>query len=433
MLAVEASRALDYKPIVAEALVTSADLLLMTGEGAVGPIATEAAEIATTVHDDRTASRAYAIGLLDAVNRPDISRLEALLPVARATAARTKDPAALADFDHAASWGYRALGRFDDAERACRDALEQSAKLDEYRRDAIRDNAYGCFAQTFGQRGNGREALTWVDQWIELVDQRFGKGRLGTLPALRTKVTVLQLLHDPEAAITLNQRVLAISSASYGGDHASMVNDLFVHVKLLRTTGRIPGALTAARRALALVDASRATDVRTRVLAEETLAEVLGMSGDRKGMYEHYETALALAERSLTEHDDRLATIRYSFGLVLFRDDVLDRADVLFDKAKVAWQHLRSPKQYYAEIQHAMLRAQQQRCGEAMPMYAHVIAGAAPGVPRMKAQLGLADCLAQAGELTRARELFATVAREGPALPGGDELAKVANAWLAEH
>jgi hypothetical protein len=66
-------------------------------------------------------------------------------------------------------------------------------------------------------------------------------------------------------------------------------------------------------------------------------------------------------------------------------------------------------------------------------MYAHVIAGAVPGVQRMKAQMGLADCLAQAGELTRATELFAAVAREGPALPGGAELATIANAWLAKH
>jgi serine/threonine protein kinase/tetratricopeptide (TPR) repeat protein len=431
--AVDDSRTLGYQPLLAEALVAKADLMLVTGDTALAATAAEAAEVATTAHDDRVASRAYSIGLLDAVNRPDISRLEALLPVARATATRTNDPTTLADFDHAASWGYRALGRFDDAERACRDALEQSAKLDEFRREAIRDNAYGCFAETYAQRGNGVEATKWVDKWIELVDQRYGKGRLGTLQALRAKVTVLQLLHDHEAAITLNQRVLAISNATYGGDHASMINDLFVHARLLRTTGRVPGALTAARRALALADASKATDVRMRVLAEETLAEVLGMSGDRKGMYEHYETALALAERSLTKDDDRLATIRYNLGLALFQDNLLDRADVLFGQATTTWQHLRSPKQYYAEVQHAMLRAQQERCADAMPMYSHVIAGAAPGVQRMKAQLGLADCLAQAGELARAKELFATVAREGPSLPGGGELATIAKAWLAEN
>jgi tetratricopeptide (TPR) repeat protein len=191
--------------------------------------------------------------------------------------------------------------------------------------------------------------------------------------------------------------------------------------------------MTAASRALALVEKSRATDVRTRVLAEETLAELLGMSGDRKAMYEHYETALAAAEGSLTADDDHLATLRYSLGLALFHDDILDRADDLFGKAMTAWQHLRSPKQYYAEVERAMLRAQQHRCADAMPMYSHVIAGAAPGVQRMTAQLGLADCLAEAGDLARAKELFATVVREGPALPGGDELAKIANAWLAEH
>jgi tetratricopeptide (TPR) repeat protein len=231
------------------------------------------------------ASRAYAIGLIDAVNRPDLSRLDALLPVARATAIRTGDPDGLADFDHAAAWAYRALGRYDDAESACRDALAQAAKLDEYRREAIRDDAYGCFAETYAQRGNGREALRWVDEWIDLVDKRFGKDRLGTLQALRTKVTVLQLVGEYEAAISLNQRVLAISSATYGGDHETMLDDLFVHVRLLRAAGRVPGAMTAARRALALVEKSRATDVRTRVLAEDTLAELLGMSGDRKAMY----------------------------------------------------------------------------------------------------------------------------------------------------
>jgi tetratricopeptide (TPR) repeat protein len=431
--AVDDSRALAYQPLLAEALVAKADLQLVTGDVALAATASEAAEVATTVHDDRVASRAYAIGLLDAVNRPDVSRLEALLPVARATAIRTGDPAALADFDHAGSWGYRALGRYDDAEHACRDALAQAAKLDEYRRDQIRDDAYGCLAETYAQRGKGREATQWVDKWIELVEQRFGEGRLGTLQALRAKVTVLQLLHDHEAAITLNQRVLAISNASYHGDHVSMLDDLFVHVRLLRASGRVPGALTAARRALALADASKDTNVRTRVLAEETLAEMLGMTGDRKGMYEHYETALALAEGSLTDDDDHLATLRYSFGLALFHDDILDRADVLFGKATIAWQHLRSPKQYYAEVEHAMLRAQQHRCVDAIPMYSHVIAGAAPGVQRIKAQLGLADCLAEAGDLTRAKELFATVAREGPALPGGDELATIAKAWLAAH
>ncbi len=431
--AVEDSRALGYQPVLAEALVAKADLMLVTGDVAVAVTAAEAAEIATTVHADRVASRAYAISLLDAVNRPDVSRLEALLPIARATAIRTGDPTGLADFDHAAAWGYRALGRFDDAERACQDALEQAAKLDEYRGAAIRDAAYGCFAETYAQRGNGREATKWVDKWIELVEQRFGKGRLGTLQALRTKVAVLQLVGDHDAAITLNQRVLAISSATYGGDHVSMLDDLFVHVRLLRAAEKLPGALTAARRALALADASPKTDVRTRVLGEETLAQVLGMSGDRKGMYEHYETALAIAEGSLTSDDDRLATLRYSFGLALFHDDMLDRADVLFGKAMLAWQHLRSPKQYYAEVEHAMLRAQQHRCVDAMPMYSHVIAGAAPGVQRMKAQLGLADCLAEAGDLTRAKELFATVAREGPALPGGAELAKIAKDWLAAH
>jgi tetratricopeptide (TPR) repeat protein len=434
--AVEDSRTLGYQPMLAEALVAKADLQLLTGDPAVRATASEAAEIAATVHADRVASRAYAISLLDAVNRPDMSRLETLLPVARATAIRTGDPTGLADFDHAASWGYRALGRYDDAESACRDALEQAGKLDEYRRDAIRDDAYGCYAETYAQRGNGREAMKWVDKWIELVEKRFGNGRLGTLQALRAKVTVLQLLHDHEAAISLNQRVLAITNVTYGGDHVTMLDDLFVHVRLLRSAGRVPGAMTAARRALALVNASQKTDVRTRVLAEETLGEVLGMSGDRKGMFEHYETALAIAEGSLTSDDDHLATLRYSFGLALFHDDDnlnLDRADDLFGKAKLAWQHLRSPKQYYAEVEHAMLRAQQHRCSEAMPMYSHVIAGAQPGVQRMKAQLGLGDCLAEAGDLTRAKELFATVAREGPALPGGDELAKIASAWLAEH
>ncbi len=426
------SRALAYQPLLAEALVAKADLQAVTGED-VAPTAAEAAEVASTVHADRIAARAYAIGLLAAVNRPDLSKVEALLPVARSTANSTKDAAALADFDHAASWAYRALGRFDDAEAACKDALEQSTKLDEYRRDAIRDDAYGCFAETFAQRGKGREANEWADKWIDLVDKRFGKGRLGTLPALRTKVTVLQLLHDLEAAITLNQRVLAISVASHGGDHISMLNDLFVHVRLLRTTGRVPGALTAAKRALALVESSKQTDLRTRVLAEETLAQVLGMTGDKKAMYEHYETALALAEGNLTADDDRLATLRYSFGLVLFNDNVLDRADTLFGKATTAWQHLRSPKQYYAEVQHAMLRAQQHRCAEAMPMYSHVIAGAPPGVQRLKAQLGLGDCLAQTGDLARAKELFTTVAKEGPSLPGGTELAAIAKAWLDEN
>ena len=174
--------------------------------------------------------------------------------------------------------------------------------------------------------------------------------------------------------------------------------------------------------------------MRTRVIAEETLAELLGMSGDRKAMYEHYETALAAAEGSVTADDDHLATLRYSLGLALFQDDILDRADVLFGQATTAWQHLRSPKQYFAEVEHAMLRAQQHRCGEAMPMYAHVIAGAAPGVQRMKAQqLGLGDCLSGGRRPRARRELFATVAREGPALPGGDELAKIAAAWLAAN
>jgi tetratricopeptide (TPR) repeat protein len=430
---VEDSRALGYQPVLAEALLAKADLQLVTGDPAVAATAAEAAELAVTVQADRVASRAYAIGLLEAVNRPDLSRLDALLPVARAAAVRTGDPAGLADFDHAASEGYRALGRFDQAEAACRDALAQAAKLDELQREAIHDDAYGCLAETFAQRGDGHEASRWVEAWLELVDKRFGKDHLGTLQALRTKVTVLQLLGDLAAAIALNDRVLAIASMTYGGDHVTMLDDLFVHARLLRSAGKVPGAMTAARRALALADTSRSTDVRTRVLAEETLAELLGMSGDHKAMYEHYETALAAAEGSLAADDDHLASLRYNLGLVLFQDDLLDRADDLFGKATAAWQHVRSPKQYFAEVEHAMLRAQQHRCGDAMPMYAHVIAGAAPGVQRMKAQLGLADCLAEAGDLARAKELFATVAREGSTLPGGDELATIANAWLAEH
>ncbi|MEO8698977.1 MAG: serine/threonine-protein kinase [Kofleriaceae bacterium] len=432
--AVADSRALGYAPALAEALVAKADLQLLTGDPAVAATASEAGEIAVTANADRTASRAYTIGLFDAVSRPDLPRLEALLPVARATATRTADPATLAEFDHAAASSYRALGRYDDAERACRDALEQVPKVAEFRSDFIRDVAYGCLAETFAKRGNREEASRWADEWITLVEKRFGKNRLGTLSALRTKVTVLQLLGQYEPAIELNRRVLAISTATFGGDHVTMLDDLFVHVRLLRGAGKVPGAMSAARRALALVDSSRSTDVRARVLAEATLAEVLGMTGDPKGMYEHYETALAAAEGGLTADDDRLASLRYSLGLALFHGDAnLDRAAELFGKAMTTWQHLRSPKQYYAEVELAMLRAQQHRCADAMPMYSHVIAGAAPGVQRLKAQLGLGTCLTEAGELARATELFAAVAREGAGLPGGAELAAIARAWLAEH
>src|SRR5207237_9796670 len=102
---------------------------------------------------------------------------------------------------------------------------------------------------------------------------------------------------------------------AYKADHVTMLADLLVHASMLRAAGRIPGAITAAKRALALVDKSRPGDVRTRVLAEQTLAELSGMSGDRNAMYEHYETALAAAEGSLTAERQALAALTSRRGL----------------------------------------------------------------------------------------------------------------------
>jgi hypothetical protein len=436
--AVADARALGYAPVTAEALLVRAELLDDKLDPEAGTLASEAAEIAVTAHADRTAARAYTLAAVEAADRADFTRLDVLVPVARAAAVRVGTPDVLAAFDHAASRAAIAEARYGDAQALCIEALAQAARTStatweaDKQHDAVLDDAYGCFSELMIGRGALRAGMPWVSAWLAHLKAAFQSAKpIAGFGALRAKLELDYHAGDyARAADGIRYQMAGVEVTTGIDKGVATFDDVATMERMYRDAGQRSAAVVEARALLAIAKANP-LDARRQLVAEIVRGDVAALTDDRATMYTHYATALAGADKLFRPDDDRRAEIRFRIAQAYAQDGAADRADALFVEALAIWQRTGSPHRFDAMAERAALREEQGDCAGAVAGLSGAVHGIEDRLARARAKFELAVCVDITGDRAKARELIGAVATDiGPSSP---ELAQLAADWLVTH
>jgi|GEM_PF-3455876 len=436
--AVTDARALGYAPVTAEALLVRAQLLDDKLDPEAGAVAAEAAELAVTAHADRTAAKAYTLAVVEAADRGDFARLDVLVPVARAAAVRVATPEVLASFDHAASRAATAEARYGEANALCVDALAQIARTStttweaEKDRDAVLDDAYGCFTELWIGRGSLRAGMPWVVAWLAHLQTAFQAAKpIAGFGAQRARLELDYHAGGYAKAVEGIRYQMAGVEVTTGIDKGvATFDDIATMERMYRDAGQRSGAVVEARELLAIAKANP-LDARRRIVTEVVRGDLAALTDDRAAMYTHYATALADADKLFRPDDDRRAEIRFRIAQAYAQDGAGERADELFEQALAIWQRTGSPHTFDALAERAALREEQGDCATAIATFARAVDGIEDRLARARARFELAICVDIKGDRAKARTVVGAVARDaGPYSP---ELGQLAADWLVTH
>jgi hypothetical protein len=368
---------LGYPPFLAEALLANA-IAVGANDGARSlALAERAVELATEHHADRSAVRALAYLLGLAANRPDRARVEVLIPVLRAAARRTGDPALEAYATVVIGTGDLVLGDYAGGLDKCERGL---AAQD---RDRDGDSlAFQCAV-------NANLGLGRIDAAIAAVDRLYG--------------------HELEY---------------FGAGNPGLAEALQLRSMVLRRIGKFDEAPRSMGARASLAQLLRAAGTPAQVA--ESFAE--------------FRAALAVGETALSADDQRLASVRASYGMALGEAGDRQTALAQLDLAAQAFARAGNPRGAVIQVMRAQLLVDDRRCAEAIGLLEPAIVALEKVDVRnmLSGKLELAGCLWSVdGPLRDRKRAHALVveARAGALGRGAAGTAMVASCdeWLASH
>jgi tetratricopeptide (TPR) repeat protein len=429
---------LGYPPFLAEALLANA-IAVGANDGARSlALAERAVELATEHHADRSAVRALAYLLGLAANRPDRARVEVLIPVLRAAARRTGDPALEAYATVVIGTGDLVLGDYAGGLDKCERGL---AAQD---RDRDGDSlAFQCAVNANLGLGRIDAAIAAVDRLYGHELEYFGAGNPGLAEALQLRSMVLRRIGKFDEALAAQREVLALAEGAFGVDSRDVAEALIPLAQMMHEAGRVDEGLTYIRRALAILERTDAPPTALSMGARASLAQLLRAAGTPAQVAEsfaEFRAALAVGETALSADDQRLASVRASYGMALGEAGDRQTALAQLDLAAQAFARAGNPRGAVIQVMRAQLLVDDRRCAEAIGLLEPAIVALEKVDVRnmLSGKLELAGCLWSVdGPLRDRKRAHALVveARAGALGRGAAGTAMVASCdeWLASH
>jgi tetratricopeptide (TPR) repeat protein len=437
--AVARAEVLGYAPFLAEALLAQG--LALSGDGGPRPdeLVQRAIELATESHADRTAVTALATALGLAANRPDRSRVELLIPLLRAAARRAGDRALETHAAVVIGTGELVLSRYDVALAACEGAIADGVPRDR----ETEGLALQCLVNANLALGRVDAATAAIERLLREEVEYFGADNPGLIQSMQQHVIVLRRVGKFEEAHAAQRRVVELAERALGPDSREVADALILLGQLMHEAGRIDDGIVHLRRALAIFERTDVAPSSMVMSARVSLAQLLRASkrpADRPEMFEQYRAAIAIGESILAPDDQRLATVRASYGMAL--GETGDRVEALaqLDRAAAAFARAGNPRGAAIQVMRAQLLVDDKRLGDAIPLLeAAIVALEKVDVMNMLVgKLELASCLWIVDGPLRDRRRAHALVRDVRAVAltrgaAGTAMVASCDEWLASH
>jgi tetratricopeptide (TPR) repeat protein len=314
--AVEASRALGYRPLESQALAMLGFAQSELGDVGTAEKSLEDAELAARAGRD-TVSEVNAWGYLIG-NAQQQAHYERALEYGRHGFAAFEalghaDERPLARLLYALARIYADQGKYAEA-------------LDYSRRElAIRQHADGpestlaalsheAVARVLGNVGRYVEAESEVRRALAIQEKLLGPDHPAFASSLFNLAYALFGQGRYDEALAYYRRNVAIWEASFGRDHPRLAIPLANIGDILRIQGKYDAALQYDRRALAITEKARGPEHPDVALALNNIGDVLRLQGNPNDAIVHYERALTIWEKAFGPQHGNVAVALTGIG-----------------------------------------------------------------------------------------------------------------------
>lgn len=157
--------------------------------------------------------------------------------------------------------------------------------------------------------GNFNGALPYLEQALQLRQERFGAAAPETAECMDSLGLLLKDLGDLERARTLLEQALALRRQALGEDHADTAQSYNDLGELLRASGDLPAAQGLFKQALAIVHSTLGIDHPHTLVVLNNLGMACLSAGDLSGAHGYLQQTLDTRRRVLGEmHPDTAAS-----------------------------------------------------------------------------------------------------------------------------
>ncbi len=307
-----AARLLEYKPLLAEALLLQAKLLDAAGDfKAAEQAMLESVDLAEASRHDELTAKVWT-DLVFNVGYRQSRHDEAHQWARRARAAILRlggDDLLESTLLNTVGGVLQSQGRFDEAIDHYRRSLAlKEAKLGPEHTDVAM--VVGNLGIALGRIGKFEEALAFHRRAIASSEKIFGPDHPQVATALNNLCTVLDNMGRPEEALPLQDRALKIRERALGPEHPLLATSFNNQCVVLGALGRTEEALPLCRRARAIIEKTLGPQSSRVAILLNSEAAALAHGERHAEALALYERALALREQSLgPTHPDLVADL----------------------------------------------------------------------------------------------------------------------------
>jgi tetratricopeptide (TPR) repeat protein len=296
------------------------------------------AELATANQLDREAARAWTQAQIAAGTDGAVEALATLAPIARASAARTKDKELIAMQRAMYARGLVRARKWQEGAQACRAAYEEAQKLD---KRVVSDEARTCMIEALVPLGLTTEYEPIVAKAIEDKTKELGADHPTVADLLKVKVAADLRVGKLAEARKTAERVLEIRKRVYPSPHLKIAEALDELASVAQAEGRDKEALELYQQALAATDDTKIEQAILITGVHTNLAMMLNSQGHdgHKRAIEHFETAAALVRKTSGPESIPLAVLLINYGQIKSEDNVEVSLGMLGESRRIFEKH----------------------------------------------------------------------------------------------
>lgn len=294
---VASARQLGYGPALAEALQRLGHVELQLEDPKAGADLTEAAKLAASARDDRSAVRAWTDLLTAAGNQPDHPDLFTTTVVAAETeAARTGAPGDQAAIDLVKGHSFAQSGKLAEGLEACQRALATLTKLHGDIALELRP-ALHCLGQIDEEKGDYPAARDWLGKALAIDRNVLGDDHPETAEDLQTLGELELRTGNFKHGLELATQAIAVRERAFGAESDAVAKSEVTIANLLIDSGHPEEALPHVQRGIAIATKNHGPDSAYVAPAYASLGTAYTDMKRRDEAVALFERAIAINER----------------------------------------------------------------------------------------------------------------------------------------
>ncbi len=306
----DAATSLGHPGLLAQALGRYAEIM-ESEDPAAAKAALEQALAEAARAGDRDQEAFLSLRMLErAYKKGERDPIEALLPIARAAAAREGVSRALRrDFANREAIALDRLGKFDEALQAC-------ARIAPLEDDShLTSTQCPCVVTSEAQRND--EAVRYCQAALDVSIKELGEHHPLTAARMANQAMALGRIGRNEESLAMSERSLAVNEATYGPDSLDVAEVLAIVAGKRIHLGQFEQALRDGERVLAIQTKAGETSPRRLGLTYELIGKVQVRLGKHDEGVPNLQKALKLTETALGPEHPGLTIALFNTGEAL--------------------------------------------------------------------------------------------------------------------